>query len=1067
MSNERNPRRGSTNLYPAEVAAIENERIASQGPRPSSSIIAPDDRFSLESSEYPSWLPRRPHPPVPASSTNTGAGSPAAEREVRSSAEGSSAVSPDHTMQSPTTPARSGTRRPHSEGRDPTPRSVRILTAPRSRGVGSGLINRSASLAHTPKVAAPNDTTAPTFPTPSIPDVAADGHRPRFRANGLHLGIMRNPSLLNHIYFYLFPVMVFVHIPLQSYLDFNAAYILLQAAKHPTPAALGVPASGRGWALAFAAYIACYFVYLFIIFIGYELLYSFYRQWRTKRPLILSIYLSAPAFNLASMTSYSTFCFLQYIRASAFIPERNGSWRDGIAETCYWYSQNLPTVVLLLPRAALCLAALFAFSGPTARAVADNGELPVGRDTTFFNGQGLLTSYARGSLIANAVWTLWRVMVLLISWVGLWITSGQACAGICGPRYRWEEEDDEKGFYASRTRNERLIERWAWLPFTITRIREAYEFCLTNRVKRRTSSVEDQRHSQQPMAENRFASRTSDSPPLTVDLSTALALGSAHAHVPDDGEQKADEPTATPGQHSGTRRSVLDSDIFTSPAGSSTVFGSSSLVPPVPAANLQSLVPMVDPSKPAYGSTGPSSSGPILSLPFPFFPMPTATTSPPAPPFPLQSRPIPSPRRSMPSTHSSASGSEKDYGLEGFVVRDSDEIDDQLVESPVSATHLQEDLTGEVSQSQQPMNGRASQSLSSLGQPLSPAYLSGSRSPSTHSQGSPLPRSSSSRALSASSQGQSVLASAEPSSSAGSPLSPMMPPPPRHPSAGSDYRRRRAGTAPSLPSSPRSSESLRHRNRTISVTDQTFGVAIPLPPVQGTDDNDHQLEEEDHAEARGSIEEAEKEDSVGLLSSAPSPKSSLGALRLRAQSLVSLRRTSFGSAQEGSRPPSSPSTSRSRAISLMGRSRKGSSSSPSSQAGAASASPSSRSRASSVARQADAHDNTFGIPPSVSIDWDDVPRTSAPPQELPLPSSSNLQVPDVGRTGRTVRPSVSRATTESQQTVSQSVAHTDISEAPSSYVTAPPTVIGSTTEDGSAGTIRSTDPWNEIFREMM
>ena len=76
----------------------------------------------------------------------------------------------------------------------------------------------------------------------------------------------------------------------------------------------------------------------------------------------------------------------------------------------------MPTVIFLLPRAALCLAALFAFSGPTALAAADNGEIPIGRDTTFFNGQGNLTSYARGTLIANAVWAMWRTLVLLVSW---------------------------------------------------------------------------------------------------------------------------------------------------------------------------------------------------------------------------------------------------------------------------------------------------------------------------------------------------------------------------------------------------------------------------------------------------------------------------------------------------------------------------------------------------------------------------------------------------------------------------------------------------------------------------
>ena len=645
--------------------------------------------------------------------------------------------------------------------------------------------------------------------------------------------------------------------------------------------------------------------------------------------------------------------------------------------------------------------------------------------------------------------------------VGLWITSGQGCAGICGPRYRWEEEDNEKTFYAPETRNERLVERWVWLPLTVTRVQEAYEFCLTNRVKRRSTAslIVDRRGSHPPKSgrsmPGMLASGSSDSRPLTVDFTIAPftanfeSSSAAKEQEFNDGEEKTDQDVAAPA--SGGRRSILDNDIFT-PAGSSTIVGSSSLVPPVPIPKLQGLVPVMEAPKNTRGPMASSSSGPIMSLPFPFFPTSTSTVSPSNPPvlpFPLKPGLVPSPRRSTPSTHIPSSGSEKAYGLEGFVVRDSDELDGHFDDSPLSATHPHEDTTGEVSL-QQP---RTSQSLSSLGQPLSSYPLSNSRPQSARSRDSAPPRSSSSHGWSASSQGQSVLASAEPSSS-GSPMSPMMPPPPRHPLAGSEYRRRRAGTAPSLSTSPRSSESLRHRNRTISVTDQTFGVAIPLPPVQGTDDNEHHLEEEYHPEGRGSIEEAEKEDSVGLLSSAPSPRSSFGALRHRTQSLVSLRRTPHGSTHEASRAPSSSSSHRSRAISLVSGSRR----TPSSPSMRAETSPatSSRSRASSIARQADAHDHTFGITPSVTINWDDMPRTSPPPEEQPMPSSSNLQIPCAGPMGRSLRPSPSRTTTESEQTVSQGVARADISEAPSSYVTAPPTLMESTTE-GSGGTIRSVD----------
>ena len=107
---------------------------------------------------------------------------------------------------------------------------------------------------------------------------------------------------------------------------------------------------------------------------------------------------------------------MRHIRHSAFSGE-NGSLRDGIAETFWFYSQNLPTVALLLPRAGLCLALLFAFSSPQPSYVALIGTSSNQRDPTFFRGEdGTLTDYARGVLIANAAWTAWRSLVLLCSW---------------------------------------------------------------------------------------------------------------------------------------------------------------------------------------------------------------------------------------------------------------------------------------------------------------------------------------------------------------------------------------------------------------------------------------------------------------------------------------------------------------------------------------------------------------------------------------------------------------------------------------------------------------------------
>jgi len=147
------------------------------------------------------------------------------------------------------------------------------------------------------------------------------------------------------------------------------------------------------------------------------------------RPLILPIYLSSPAFNFAAMSSYNHFCFLQHIRNSAFphvnpsavLPSAEGSLRDALAETCYFYAQNLPTIVTLLPRGGLALALLLSFFSPEhlpgGLPLSDVDQSITRRDGTFFDkSTGALNGYAKGVLIANAAWAAWRTLVLLLSW---------------------------------------------------------------------------------------------------------------------------------------------------------------------------------------------------------------------------------------------------------------------------------------------------------------------------------------------------------------------------------------------------------------------------------------------------------------------------------------------------------------------------------------------------------------------------------------------------------------------------------------------------------------------------
>ena len=56
-----------------------------------------------------------------------------------------------------------------------------------------------------------------------------------------------------------------------------------RVSRFPNPDAPGVPGSGRNWVLGAVAYIASWVIWFFVVFIGYELFYSFYRRWRFRK----------------------------------------------------------------------------------------------------------------------------------------------------------------------------------------------------------------------------------------------------------------------------------------------------------------------------------------------------------------------------------------------------------------------------------------------------------------------------------------------------------------------------------------------------------------------------------------------------------------------------------------------------------------------------------------------------------------------------------------------------------------------------------------------------------------
>ncbi|GJJ14149.1 hypothetical protein Clacol_008409 [Clathrus columnatus] len=308
---------------------------------------------------YPSWLPKRPPPPAPASTYNSTTGFDTHGRPRVLD------IFPSARMTgSPSAPTSA-----HIQGRKPTPRSVRIVAKDAEQWRVDGAGSRSRL----------REQTGDSAETRVI-------HQHSNQVSGRHH--MGHPSMI---------------------------------ARHPGP--INNP---RNWNLATAAYLACYFLQILI-----------------PRPSVLptsppgsgSLHSHPPtnpqtharSQSLSSTTTTSSTDTSSTGFLNLFV-----SFTPFIAESAYFFSQNTPTVVLLLPRAALCLALLL-----QSPAGAD-----LGRDSTYFDANGALTSYARGILFANAIWTLWRSIVLLGSFTTLWILSGSACAGICGPRYRWEEYPD-------------------------------------------------------------------------------------------------------------------------------------------------------------------------------------------------------------------------------------------------------------------------------------------------------------------------------------------------------------------------------------------------------------------------------------------------------------------------------------------------------------------------------------------------------------------------------------------------------------------------------------------------
>ncbi|KAH6904908.1 hypothetical protein BKA70DRAFT_1373297 [Coprinopsis sp. MPI-PUGE-AT-0042] len=872
--------------------ARNNSNNRENPPSPSSTVVIPPTNMALRS-DYPSWLPRRPPPPAPASTvgTNTpmpaelgefgeqvgtdfeqqyrdylqyaaGAPSPGAEDADISNSTNGGNINADTTRASEdadvdylrreaqailesrgrpsTTSAEDspGDAIPPAQlgGRKANSRSVRIVNLGQDavvKGLGrEGTDQTRVASDSGAAAAAVGQTHARAHSQSNWYSKNTQNESPRILnsvsatrrltgwyssfayapASGLRLEMLRSPSMWMKVYYRLWPILVFGHLPVQAFLDFNAVYMLLQVSRYPLPTAS--PNSGKNWALCAAGYIACWLISVLAIFVLYELVYSFARRWRVRRPLIFPLYLSSPGYNYACLTSFNLFCFFQHLRWTAFFPleadvlaraststegsalppahlseksehtgngngngngiteepreppaayhrpkhargdsdssigsldaneddpalrshQRSASyqlpptrsqrgvlgdvqkslrskarrvqrklkvvtWRDGLAETFNLYSQNLPNVLVLVPRAAMALGLVLAFSPAlmpegSIRASSTNAY---NRDPAFFRkSDGLLTQYSLGVLYANIAWTAWRSLVLLCSWIGLWVLSGHGCAGICGPRDKLSRTfslaaDGPHDDYSDAG----SVLPWEWRECTKARVKDAWEYCLVGMKLR--WGLDEKRESHHPSVFPR------DEKPKPVVERRAEVEEDDDGGLDDEGLKRVLAAVGFGGPTSPSKRPALRQDLFEAPS----------------------------PTKQPSSSLPKDPNAPLLKLPYPFTkPGSGQVSSSDLVPFPVKPSPKHSSRNSRKSdsaksktsskkTSSSSSGSGTSSGS-GSGSDDEEEEDEEEEEESSSHEYSAESSTPSSSTHSRSGSGagRASNSMSSLGHPI-------------------------------------------------------------------------------------------------------------------------------------------------------------------------------------------------------------------------------------------------------------------------------------------------------------------------------------------------------------
>jgi hypothetical protein len=502
--------------------------------------------------------------------------------------------------------------------------------------------------------------------------------------------------------------------------------------------------------------------------------------------------------------------------------------------------------------------------------------------------------------------------------IGLWIASGQLAAGICGPRYRWEEQEAEKRasvFSASEvgTGTDGLDEPdalpWAWRERTVQRLTAAFVLC---------------------SAPDNLASYYEKGPMAY----RSPVIEEAAQPTPEQDRFDVERVMAAIGMPSSpqpARRPVLSNELFRTPA--------EEIGDPMNASTGN-----VKPG--SKSATPPMSAGVVQPYPFPGFGSQDRVGV----PFP----PSPGPEQDTFPEHQNETSYEHDVSH----THEGDEEDEDEEDEYADGVHVVYVDASEAASSASAAAPRSSGSMSSLGAPIASRYPFAFRRPqhrrSLGSNGSPrspvspsgntyhttgssartpntrsgtITTSSGARSGFSQSTGngespESVLSQAPASSISGSghayqgsiPPSTRTAGIPMPPSAGR-RRRARAGTVPASPSPPGmvaptlGLPGSRVRTDTDTSADSalsglssglghnaeyTFGPVPLMPPMydleERSDNGSHESAGERSTHSVRSVSASvagEAADAVGLLSRQVSPRSSLANVRSRAESLVS------------------------------------------------------------------------------------------------------------------------------------------------------------------------------------